>query len=92
MKAMYLIATNDPPSLKEGKTWSAEFRDFLSQCLVKNAARRAPASRLLKHPWIQKACSADDMAAILTAVRMNKLKKKNEQRRAAAAAAAGRKA
>lgn len=41
MRAMRVIPTNEPPTLKEGKKWSKDFVQFLSECL-----KKAPEQRL----------------------------------------------
>ena len=38
-----------------GDRWSAQYKDFLSQCLVKDPALRANSETLLLHPWMEDA-------------------------------------
>ena len=33
--------------------WSDIFRDFVAQCLKKDASKRATAADLLQHPWLE---------------------------------------
>jgi serine/threonine protein kinase len=40
--------------------FSAEFKDFVSQCLFKEKEKRASAGDLLEHPWIKLYASGDD--------------------------------
>ena len=51
-KAMYLIASKDPPKLK--KKISADMEDFYHKCLQKNPENRYTAQQLLEHPFISK--------------------------------------
>lgn len=48
LKALYLIATNGKPEIKEKEKLSLVFRDFLDQCLEVEVERRATALELLK--------------------------------------------
>eukprot|EP00470_Lotharella_oceanica_P007440 CAMPEP_0170198062 /NCGR_PEP_ID=MMETSP0040_2-20121228/67888_1 /TAXON_ID=641309 /ORGANISM="Lotharella oceanica, Strain CCMP622" /LENGTH=210 /DNA_ID=CAMNT_0010447907 /DNA_START=1 /DNA_END=633 /DNA_ORIENTATION=- len=54
MKAIFMIAKNDPPQLDDDGDfeWSKEFKDFVAQCLKKDCKTRASAEDLLKHPFI----------------------------------------
>jgi serine/threonine protein kinase len=45
------IRSNDAPQLKE-PFWSERFRDFVSQCLQKDASKRPSAAELMNHPFI----------------------------------------
>lgn len=43
-----MIPTNPPPTFRNPDLWSADFQDFVSQCLVKNPENRATATQLLQ--------------------------------------------
>ena len=59
LKALYLIATNGKPALKEESKarLSPELVDFLDMCLEVAPERRADTKKLLAHPFIAKAKS-----------------------------------
>lgn len=52
MRAIFMIPTKPPPTLKQPDVWSPELRDFLARCLVKNPNDRASAVALLQHPLL----------------------------------------
>lgn len=54
MKVLFLIPKAPAPRL-EGGQWSKDFKDFVAQCLVKDAERRPTARELLQHRFIRKA-------------------------------------
>jgi serine/threonine protein kinase len=56
LRALFIIATQPPPSLKEPAKWSQEFKTFLTACLTKNEKNRATANELLAHPFLTRAC------------------------------------
>lgn len=64
--ALFMIATQPPPTLKKLDQWSTQFQDFLSAALAKNPASRASAADLLNHPFIQKAPNTEFLKAYVT--------------------------
>lgn len=50
-----MIPTKPPPTLKEPKSFSSEFSDFIRQCLVKNPEERPSATSLLQQRFIKTA-------------------------------------
>lgn len=67
LRALFLITTKGIPDLKEAHSWSPEFQDFLRLCLAKNTSDRPEAAALLKHPFLSKACSKEEMMTVVSA-------------------------
>jgi len=65
LRALFIIATQAPPTLQEPDKWSSAFKDFLAVSLSKNSSRRASATELLSHPFIKKACSVDFLVDLI---------------------------
>ncbi|CAH8438826.1 unnamed protein product [Schistosoma guineensis] len=52
VRALYLIATNGKPEIKERDRLSSTFLNFLDRCLEVDVEQRATANELLQHPFI----------------------------------------
>jgi serine/threonine protein kinase len=48
MRAIFLIPTKPPPTLKNPDEWSTSFNDLIAKCLVKDPEERTTAEELLK--------------------------------------------
>jgi serine/threonine protein kinase len=53
ISALYLIAVNGRPKLKEPEKVSDEFKGFLDDCLQVDPDKRATARKLLEHPFFE---------------------------------------
>jgi len=53
LRALFLIATNGSPGLKDPDSWSPLFRDFLSNCTETDTEMRATAEELLEHQFLK---------------------------------------
>lgn len=53
MRAIFMIPSKPPPTLKEPSKWSAEMNDFIAQCLRKNPDERKSAKQLRDHPFVK---------------------------------------
>jgi len=72
LRALFIIATQPPPTLREPEKWSSTFKDFLALALAKNPQKRASADELLNHPFIQKACDTKFIVNLLKKYKLNK--------------------
>uniref|UniRef100_A0A914GRK1 non-specific serine/threonine protein kinase n=1 Tax=Globodera rostochiensis TaxID=31243 RepID=A0A914GRK1_GLORO len=55
MRAIFMIPTKPPPTLKILEEWTEPFQNIIAICLVKNPEDRATADLLLKHQFVQNA-------------------------------------
>jgi hypothetical protein len=69
LRALYLIATNGKPDIKDRHKLSAVFQDFLDRCLEVEVERRSSASDLLRHPFMRLAKPLASLAPLIVAAR-----------------------
>ncbi|KAF2680896.1 Pkinase-domain-containing protein [Lentithecium fluviatile CBS 122367] len=77
LRALWLIATNGTPTIKEEHSLSPVFRDFLAFSLKVDPDKRASAHDLLVHPFIQTSEPLSTLAPLVLAAR----KARAEERR-----------
>ncbi|CAD7093824.1 unnamed protein product [Hermetia illucens] len=69
LKALYLIATNGKPEIKEKEKLSTIFQDFLDKCLEVDVDRRSSAYELLKHPFLKLARPLASLTPLIMAAK-----------------------
>ncbi|KAF1938154.1 Pkinase-domain-containing protein [Clathrospora elynae] len=77
LRALWLIATNGTPTIKEEHALTPVFRDFLGFSLKVDPDKRASAHDLLVHPFIQTAEPLNTLAPLVQSAR----KARQEERR-----------
>ena len=77
MRAIFMIPTKPPPTLKESDKFSNEFSDFISRCLVKSPEERPSATQLSAHRFI-KGSKGVGVIKDLVAIAMAKLDEEEE--------------
>lgn len=65
LKALYLIATNGTPTLKNPEVLSRELKGFLAVCLCVDVASRATAEELMHHDFFHRKAGSLDILAPL---------------------------
>ncbi|KAI9251736.1 kinase-like domain-containing protein [Sporodiniella umbellata] len=65
LKALYLIATNGTPTLKNPQALSSELKSFLATCLCVDVSVRADTRQLLKGEFLKKAGPLEILAPLL---------------------------
>ena len=62
LRALLLIHTSPSPTVRNPSKWSPLFIDFLKHCLDLEPLKRGTAEDMLKHPFIEKACTPEEFA------------------------------
>ncbi|KAI9263749.1 kinase-like domain-containing protein [Sporodiniella umbellata] len=65
LKALYLIATNGTPTLKNPEKLSRDLKSFLAVCLCVDVRSRATAEELMAHDFIKKAGPLEILAPLV---------------------------
>lgn len=65
LKALYLIATNGTPTLKNPEKLSRELKGFLAVCLCVDVRSRATADELMNHDFLKKAGPLNILSPLL---------------------------
>lgn len=68
-QALYLIATNGKPEIKEKEKLSQIFQDFLDECLEVDVDKRSSACELLKHPFLKLARPLASLTPLIMAAK-----------------------
>ncbi|XP_049851815.1 serine/threonine-protein kinase 4 homolog A-like [Schistocerca gregaria] len=53
LRAIFMIPSQPPPSLKKKLKWSPEMNEFLENCLKKEQESRFSTFQCLEHPWLK---------------------------------------
>ncbi|KAI5964124.1 STE20 [Candida pseudojiufengensis] len=72
LRALYLIATNGTPSLKEPEALSYDIRKFLSWCLQVDFNRRANADELLHDKFILESDDVESLSPLVKLINVQK--------------------
>jgi len=72
VRALFLIATNGKPQLKDTSRMSKELLNFLDRCLEVDVEKRASATELLDHPFLSKATDLISLKQNIIAARKSK--------------------
>ncbi|KAG0170498.1 p21 protein (Cdc42 Rac)-activated kinase [Apophysomyces sp. BC1034] len=69
LRALFLIAANGLPPLREPDRWSDQFKDFVQKCTTEDPSQRPGADELLKHPFLRSVGTTNDMTDLIEETR-----------------------
>jgi len=72
VRALFLIATNGKPELKDVSKMSLDLQNFLDRCLEVDVDKRASAVELLDHPFLKKEADLASLRQNIIAARKSK--------------------
>lgn len=76
LRALYLIATNGTPRLKEPEALSYDIKKFLAWCLQVDFNKRGTAEQLLRDKFV---LESDDVSSLAPLVKIARMKKASEE-------------
>ncbi|EED23353.1 sexual development serine/threonine kinase PakA [Talaromyces stipitatus ATCC 10500] len=79
LRALYLIATNGTPKIKDEQNLSPVFRDFLHLALRVDPEKRASAHDLLKHPFMSVCEPLNSLAPLVKSARISRAQEKAQK-------------
>ncbi|MCJ1294451.1 signal transducing kinase of the PAK [Xylographa carneopallida] len=79
LRALYLIATNGTPKIKDEHKLSPVFKDFLNFALKVDPEKRASAHDLLRHPFMQTAEPLVNLAPLVRSARASRAQEKAQR-------------
>ncbi|KMU74242.1 signal transducing kinase of the PAK [Coccidioides immitis] len=79
LRALYLIATNGTPTIKDEQNLSPVFRDFLHLALRVDPEKRASAHDLLTHPFMSHCEPLSSLAPLVRAARISRAQEKAQK-------------
>ncbi|KAL1407593.1 hypothetical protein Q8F55_007026 [Vanrija albida] len=69
LRALYLIATNGTPKIKDWDKLSSVFRDYLQRCLTVDSEKRPSAEQLLGHEFFKYAAKLSSLSGMIKSAR-----------------------
>ncbi|KAL4803735.1 kinase-like domain-containing protein [Aspergillus unguis] len=79
LRALYLIATNGTPKIKDEHNLSPVFKDFLHFALRVDPEKRASAHDLLKHPFMTLCAPLNHLSPLVKAARISRAQEKAQK-------------